>query len=106
MNFTLYRGDKIGLLGANGSGKTTLAKLIAQEITPTSGDILIPKEIDIGYFSQTRIELDDNKTLWEFIGEGQDFVHINDREVHVITYLEQFLFSKDMVHLCCIELSR
>jgi len=52
----IQKGDKIGLLGFNGAGKSTLIKLIAQELTPQSGEVDYAKELKIGYFAQHQIE--------------------------------------------------
>ena len=96
LNFTIYRGDKIGVLGDNGSGKSTLAKLIAQQIKPSSGEIFHAENLSVQYFSQDRKELNNSKTPYELLGSGKDLIVLPDgRQIHVNSYFTNFLFNKD-----------
>lgn len=89
----ILRGDKIGLIGSNGIGKTTLLKTILGEIAPSSGKIKLGSKLEVAYFDQLREQLDDNKTIQEVIGQGQDYIFINGARKHIATYLEEFLFD-------------
>ncbi|MGM0601072.1 MAG: ATP-binding cassette domain-containing protein, partial [Candidatus Rifleibacteriota bacterium] len=87
------RGDKIGIIGANGCGKTTLVKLLVGDMKPQQGTIEYGTNLEIAYYDQLRNSLDESKTIWENVCPGGDRVNINGRDVHIITYLESFLFS-------------
>jgi ATP-binding cassette subfamily F protein uup len=94
----IARGDKIGIMGPNGAGKTTLLKLLLKEIQPDTGHVRHGANLQIAYFDQLRAALDEQKTVRENIGEGNDYLEINDKKRHVIGYLQDFLFSPDRCH--------
>lgn len=94
----IQRGDKIGLIGPNGIGKTTFLKLILGELQPISGKIQLGSRQEVAYFDQFRSLLKDNETVFETIGQGNDFVEIAGQRKHVIGYLEEFLFSPLRAH--------
>lgn len=90
---TILRQDRIGFIGPNGSGKSTLLKIILGKITPNSGEIKLGTNLSIGYFDQMRTQLDDNATVAQTINPGSEWVEIGDQRKHVMSYLEDFLFS-------------
>ncbi|MBA4708601.1 ATP-binding cassette domain-containing protein [Aquitalea aquatica] len=94
-NFTtrILRGDKIGLIGPNGAGKTTLLKLILGQLEADSGSIKQGSKLDIAYFDQFREQLDEDTSVADIISQGNDFVEIGGVKKHVMSYLEDFLFS-------------
>jgi ATP-binding cassette subfamily F protein uup len=99
VSLTLKKGDKVGLIGPNGSGKTSLMKMIMGDITPSKGNVKKADAIKIQYFSQDRDELSPDKTPFEILGEGTDFITMPDgNNTHVSTYLKKFLFSQDDLH--------
>lgn len=89
----IMRGDRIGLLGPNGAGKSTLLKLILGEVQPDTGTVRLGTKLSVAYFDQMRKQLDENLTLVESISQGSDFIEIGGVRKHVISYLEDFLFS-------------
>lgn len=89
----IIRGDKIGLIGSNGIGKTTLLKTILGEIPTQSGSIKLGSKLEVAYFDQLREQLDDEQSIQDVIGQGQDYVFINGARKHIATYLEEFLFD-------------
>ena len=90
---SIVRGDRIGLIGPNGIGKTTLLRLLLKEIQPDAGTVRHGTGISVANFDQFRSELDPKKTIVEVIGEGREFITINNKPRHVMSYLSNFLFS-------------
>lgn len=88
----IMRGDKVGLLGPNGIGKSTLLKLILGELQPDNGLVQQGTKLSVAYFDQMREQLDEEMTLTDTISQGSEFVEINGKRKHVISYLEDFLF--------------
>lgn len=95
----ILRGEKIGILGANGSGKSTFIKLLMDSLQPQSGKIKRGTNLTIGYFDQQREQLDDNLSVIENVYDGGEFIEINGKSVHVISYLRDFLFTPDRVRV-------
>jgi ABC transport system ATP-binding/permease protein len=89
----IMRGDKVGIIGPNGVGKTTLLGILLKEIPPDSGNVRHGTNLQIAYFDQLRMSLDENKTVAENISEGNDFIVFNGEKRHVISHLKDFLFS-------------
>jgi ATP-binding cassette subfamily F protein uup len=92
---TLTRGDKIGIIGPNGSGKSTLIKLLLGQLQPTQGSITHGTQLAFVYFDQMRAQINDAKTVADNIAEGNETVTIDGRTRHVISYLQDFLFTPD-----------
>ncbi|MCF6150470.1 MAG: ATP-binding cassette domain-containing protein [Candidatus Kuenenia sp.] len=94
---TIMRGDKVGIIGPNGSGKTTLLRLLLGQLTPQKGTVHHGTQLQIAYFDQLRAQLDENKSVLDNVGEGNDVITFNGKPRHVIGYLQNFLFSPDRV---------
>ncbi|MGB0450333.1 MAG: ATP-binding cassette domain-containing protein, partial [Porticoccaceae bacterium] len=91
----IQRGDKVGLIGRNGVGKTTLLKLLLGQLEPQTGTVKTGTNLDIAYFDQYRSALDESKTVQDNVSSGRDILEIGGKSRHVISYLQDFLFSPD-----------
>ena len=92
LNLDLVKGERIGIIGQNGAGKTTLLKLIIGTEQPDKGVVELGKNAVVLYFDQTREQLDPEKTIREEVADQGDYVDIGGKRVHIVTYLEDFLF--------------
>jgi ABC transport system ATP-binding/permease protein len=92
---TILRGEKLGLIGPNGVGKTTLIRLLLQQIAPDAGTVRHGTHVQVAYFDQLRAQLDEEKTVVENISADNDFIVFNDQKRHVISHLQDFLFSPE-----------
>ena len=92
---TILRGDKVGLIGPNGAGKTTLLKLILGELQPTRGAICQGSKLEVAYFDQMRSTLNLDATLADTISPGSEWVEFAGQRKHVMSYLNDFLFSPE-----------
>lgn len=91
------QGDRIGIVGANGSGKSTLIKILVGELTPTQGQVTLGTRLEVAYFDQLRAHLDPEKNLIDNVCGGQDFIELDGKRRHAISYLGDFLFSPERV---------
>jgi ABC transport system ATP-binding/permease protein len=91
----IMRGDKIGLIGPNGAGKTTLLKILLRQIAPDSGSVRHGTRLQVAYFDQLRLQLDETRTVVQNVAEGNDFIDFNGKKRHVISYLQDFLFPPE-----------
>lgn len=94
---TVLRGDKVGIIGPNGAGKTTLLKLLLGELEPDTGQVRLGTNLQPAYFDQQRAQLDPEKSLFDNLGDGREFVEVGGRQRHLIGYLRDFLFPPDRV---------
>ena len=91
----VLRGDRIGLIGPNGAGKTTLLNLLLGRLAPDSGSIRLGTKLQVAYFDQLRAVLDPEASVIDNLAEGREFIEINGERRHVISYLQDFLFSPE-----------
>ncbi len=91
----ICRGDKIGVVGANGCGKTTLVKLLLGQLQPATGEVSYGTSLETVYFDQMRAQLDEQKTVWENVQPSGDTVEVDGRSIHIITYMQNFLFNSE-----------
>jgi ATP-binding cassette subfamily F protein uup len=95
LSLLLTRGDRIGIIGPNGAGKSTLLKLLLGELQPTSGTLRRGTNLEVIYFDQLREQIEEEKTVAENVGEGQDHLLINGQRKHIYGYLQDFLFTPE-----------
>ena len=101
----IHRGDKIAIIGKNGCGKSTLLNCLLGNSLPTVGIIEHADNLKVAYFDQLRDQLDMSSSIVDNVKEGSDFITVAGKEVHVITYLQKFLFSPDRLHAPITHLS-
>jgi ATP-binding cassette subfamily F protein uup len=89
----------VGFIGPNGCGKTTLLRLLLQDLNPQEGSVRLGTQLEVRYFDQLRGQLDFEQTVVEQINGGNDFVTIDGNRRHVISYLQDFLFTADRARL-------
>jgi ATP-binding cassette subfamily F protein uup len=91
----IMRGDKVGIIGPNGVGKTTLLKILLKTAKPETGSVRHGTNLQVVYFDQLRAQLDEQKTVRQNIAAGNDFIIFNGHKRHVISHLQDFLFSPE-----------
>ncbi|RDY68209.1 ATP-binding cassette domain-containing protein [Lysobacter soli] len=105
LSTTIFRGDRIGLIGPNGSGKTTLLKLLLGELKPQTGEVKLGSNLQIAYFDQYRATLREDWNALENVAEGREFVEVGGKSKHVIGYLQDFLFTPERARAPITRLS-
>ncbi|MEO5858504.1 MAG: energy-dependent translational throttle protein EttA [Pyrinomonadaceae bacterium] len=93
LEFSLPRGGIVGVIGPNGAGKTTLFRLITGQDTPDSGTFRVGDTVKLGYVDQSRDSLNAEKTIFDEIADGLDFVTLGKRQMNARTYVSKFNFS-------------
>jgi len=93
LEFSLPKGGIVGVIGPNGAGKTTLFRLITGQETADSGTFKVGETVKLGYVDQSRDSLDGDKTLFDEISDGLDFVTLGKRQMNARTYVSKFNFS-------------
>lgn len=91
----IMRGDKVGIIGPNGIGKTTLINILLNKLQPNEGIVEHGTKLEYAYFDQFRSDLDDNLSVRDNVSGGSNTVIVNDKEKHVIGYLQDFLFTPE-----------
>ena len=105
LSTTIFRGDRIGLIGPNGSGKTTLLKTLLGDLKPSAGEVREGSKLQVAYFDQYRATLREDWNAIENVAEGRESVTINGRQKHIIGYLQDFLFTPERARAPITRLS-
>jgi len=98
-------GAIVGIIGPNGAGKTTLFRMINGGEEPDSGSISLGETVRAAYVDQSRHALDDSKTVWEEISEGQDLITVGTYETSSRAYVGRFNFKGNQQQQSIGELS-
>lgn len=93
LSFSLPPGGIVGIIGPNGAGKSTLFKLLTEREQPDTGSIRVGETVNFSYVDQSRDALDDSKTVWEEISEGQDIIRVESYECPSRSYVGRFNFK-------------
>ena len=105
LSTTIMRGDRIGIIGPNGAGKSTLLKIMLGELKPQRGTAELGTGIQIAYFDQHRLQLNDKLNALDNVAEGREFIELNGARKHIIGYLQDFLFSPERARAPITRLS-
>ena len=93
LSFSLPRNGIVGVIGPNGVGKSTLFKMIVGKEEPTSGDLKLGETVKVSYVDQNREGIDADKTLWEVVSDGLDYMQVGETEVPSRAYVSAFGFK-------------
>ncbi len=93
LEFMLPPSGIVGIIGPNGAGKTTLFRLIQGLEAADKGTFEVGETVKIGYVDQSHTEIDPNKTVYQVISGGNEFVRVGGREINARAYLSRFNFS-------------
>ncbi len=102
---TVMRGDRIGIIGPNGAGKTTLIRLLLGQTPPDEGTVKIAEGLQVAYFDQHRAALDESASAADNVAEGREFIELNGKRIHIMGYLQDFLFSPERARAPITRLS-
>ncbi len=105
LSFKLEPGQALGLVGQNGMGKSTLIKVILGLEEADSGKVEIGKKVEVNYVDQNRLALDDDKSVFEEVGEGQEYVKLGEESLGLRAYLRRFLFDDERINTKISQLS-
>lgn len=93
LNISLPPAGIVGVIGANGTGKTTLFRMILGTEKPVSGNFEVGDTVKIGYVDQAHTDIDPEKTVWEVISEGNEFINLEGKQFNSRAYVARFNFS-------------
>lgn len=93
MNFALPPGGIVGVIGPNGAGKTTLFRMITGDEHPDEGSFRVGETVKLAHVDQGRDDLDPDKTVWQVISDGQDFIDLGKTQVNSRAWVARFNFS-------------
>lgn len=93
LNFSLPPAGIVGVIGPNGTGKTTLFRMILGTEKPDNGSFDVGETVKIGYVDQAHTDIDPEKTVWEAISEGNEFIEIEGKQYNSRAYVARFNFG-------------
>ena len=103
LNFTLPPNGIVGIIGPNGAGKTTLFRMMMGMEKADNGTFDVGETVKIGYVDQSHTDIDPNKTVFQVISGGTEFIRVAGREINARAYLARFNFTGgDQEKLCGI----
>jgi len=105
LDFNFDRKRKLGIIGRNGLGKTTLLRIILGELKASIGTIVVGERTVFNYIDQSRVALNDEKSVIQELGEGREWILFGGERMKVWTYLRRFLFADDRMNTKVEKLS-
>lgn len=103
LNFVLPPNGIVGIIGPNGAGKTTLFRLMMELEKADKGTFEVGETVKIGYVDQSHTDIDPNKTVFQVISGGTEFIRVGGKEINARAYLSRFNFTGgDQEKLCGI----
>jgi ATP-binding cassette ChvD family protein len=93
LNFSLPPAGIVGIIGPNGAGKTTIFKMIMNELLPDAGSFSVGETVQLGYVDQSHKSLDPNKSVFEVVSNGLEFIEIGKQKINSRAYLSKFNFN-------------
>ena len=95
-DYIVLKNQRLGIIGANGCGKSTLMKIITGRLQPDSGRVEIGDTVQIGYFAQEAVGMDDSQRVIDYVKETAEYVLTKDGRITASQMLERFLFDPAM----------
>lgn len=105
LNFQFKSGERLGIVGKNGTGKTTLLRCLLGQMEIDNGRIEIGDNTEFNYIDQSKLVLNDEDTVVEAVGEGNNFIKFGNQQLTVWSYLKRFLFTDDRINTLVGRLS-
>jgi ATP-binding cassette ChvD family protein len=93
LNFKLPPAGIVGIIGPNGAGKTTIFKMIMDELMPDAGQFNVGDTVKIGYVDQSHKDIHPEKTVFEVVADGMEFIEIGNQKINARAYLSKFNFA-------------
>jgi len=93
LNFKLPPAGIVGVIGPNGAGKTTIFKMIMNELQPDSGEFKVGETAKIGYVDQSHKDIHPDKTVFEVISDGNEYIEIGNQKIISRAYISKFNFA-------------
>lgn len=93
LNFKLPPAGIVGIIGPNGAGKTTIFKMIMDELQPDSGEFQVGETVKIGYVDQAHEDIHPDKTVFEVVSGGAEYVEVGSQKINARAYLSKFNFN-------------
>lgn len=93
LNFSLPPNGIVGIIGPNGAGKTTLFRMIMEKETIDKGTFEVGDTVKVGYVDQMHKDIDPEKSIFEVISQGTEFIRVGGRDINARAYLSRFNFT-------------
>ena len=93
LNFKLPPAGIVGIIGPNGAGKTTIFKMVMNELEPDGGSFSVGETVKIGYVDQTHEDIHPDKSVFDVVSNGLEYVEVGDQKINSRAYLSKFNFG-------------